>query len=1815
MRLSKRIAAWFLALALMVSHIPATGVPVYAADVGTTEPVETVAATEPTDSTEPVETVPTAEEIVNAAYALEVGTALEGTYTLTGMITAVNTAYNTQYENVTVTIVVGNMTDKPIQCYRLQGPGANVLGTGDTITVTGTLKNYNGTIEFDAGCTLDAYKKSETPGELLITPEEIVNAAYALEEGTALEKEYTLTGVITSVDTAYNADYGNITVTIVVENMTDKPIVCYRMVGNSVELLDIGDTITVTGSLKNHNGTVEFDTGCTLDVYVPAPPETVIASGTCGENLTWTLIKAGTLTVSGDGPMTNYYSASDTPWYSRRISVKSVVINQGVTTVGQNAFAKLPALTSVTLPNTLEVIDSDAFYKCTALQNIVIPDSVTKIDDRAFAECSSLKNVTLSKFLTYLGCQAFARTAIEAIEIPKSLEDCGTNGGYSYTFNGENYWIYGGPFYLCESLKTVTFETGTTRIADCLLDGCAYLETVTIPDTVTVIEDVAFRGCLRLTKAVIGSAVTEIGNSAFSNCVSLTDVIIPNSVTKIGDRAFEECSLLKNVTLSKFLTYLGYQAFAKTAIEAIEIPKSLEDCDYNGWYSYTFNDKDYAIYGGPFCLCENLRTVTFESGTTRIADNLLDGCAYLETITIPDTVTIIENAAFRGCLRLTKVVIGSAVTKIGNHAFETCASLTDVIIPSSVTSFDDYAFAYCESLKSMIIPDSVTGLGQYCFDGCTSLENVKLSGTRKVLSSYAFRNCTSLKTIDIPAVVTTIYDYTFAGCTALESIHFPEDSNLSKIGNYAFSGCTALKEMVLPEKTYSVGADALQGCIALEKVVIPQSVKTLGSYAFQGCEMLKDISIADYSITQIAEQTFKDCPAIEKITLPKGLTEIGYQAFMNNTGLVEIVIPESVTTIDSTAFSYPDRMVIVGKTGSYAEIFAKSGGFVFNNKDIPVEGLILLDGVELVTMDVGETYRALFELYPEDANDVITLTASNNNVTINGHDIYARYSGDTVITATTTSGLTYEFSVHIRSVKNIEILTLPTKTSYLMGENFDPAGMVVQVNYYDGSSKTVEDFTVSGFDSSAEGVNTVTVKWYSAAGNNYSDTFTVEIIDPTPKLTGIFVDTLPAKLAYALREKLDTTGMVVKGNYTDGSSREITGYTVSGFNALKKGWQTITVTYEGFTDTFTVSVDVILNTVAIVQLPTKTEYVLDESLETDGLQLELIYSDGTTKIITEGFTVSGFDSETAGEQTITVTYETFTATFTVSVSENVTEPTEPTEPEIQADVAYKMAMNNGNMLYFNGQTESESVTYRLATSTDVAAAINVYLEAVEGVDGGYRLYFMNGETKTYIRVYERTDGDAGSGKGSLELVTDVPAEYFTYDATVKTMIYTADADNAYYMGTYSTYTTFSISNTSYITGDKAANVDVSQYPARFYMVENETPEPTEPSTEATEPSTEATEPSTEATEPSTEATEPKETQPVETAEAQISFADVANRVSWSADQQVWQQNGITVTNEKSASTSDIIDSSNPVRFYKSSKLTIAAEDMVKIVVNCDDYKDYATALVDSIHATEGVTVTKDGTAVTIEFATAVNSFVIEALSGGQVRVDSISVVFVTETTEPTEPSTEPTEPETEPTEPEESIIDSGTCGENLTWTLDGEGVLTISGTGPMYVWDNDYTYSPWCQNDSIQSVVIESGVTTIGNTAFYYCTNLTSIIIPNSVTSIGSGAFYYCSSLQDVYYAGSAAQWSNISIDSENEDLLNATVHYGKVDEEIKPGDFNGDNEVKNDDVLALLWYSLFPEEYSRDVDGDLNHDDQITNADVVILLWYALFPEECPLP
>ena len=272
------------------------------------------------------------------------------------------------------------------------------------------------------------------------------------------------------------------------------------------------------------------------------------ASGTCGDNLTWTLDGDGTLTISGTGKMEDYYlSNNDTtaPWGENCSLIKSVVISDGVTRIGYYAFSGCSSLTSVTIPHGVTSIGGWAFSGCSSLTSVTIPDSVTSIEWGAFSGCSSLTSMTIPDSVTSIGAWAFSDcSSLTSVTIPHGVTSIGG-------------WAFSG----CSSLTSVTIPDSVTSIGSCAFDNCSSLTSVTIPDSVTSIGDYAFENCSSLTSVTIPDSVTSIGNSAFSGCSSLTSVTIPDSVTSISNYAFENCSSLMSVTILHGVRSIGERAF------------------------------------------------------------------------------------------------------------------------------------------------------------------------------------------------------------------------------------------------------------------------------------------------------------------------------------------------------------------------------------------------------------------------------------------------------------------------------------------------------------------------------------------------------------------------------------------------------------------------------------------------------------------------------------------------------------------------------------------------------------------------------------------------------------------------------------------------------------------------------------------------------------------------------------------------------------------------------------------------------------------------------------------------------------------------------------------------------------------------------------------------------------------------------------------------------------------------------------------------------------------------------------------------------
>ncbi|MBQ7637864.1 MAG: leucine-rich repeat protein [Clostridia bacterium] len=262
-----------------------------------------------------------------------------------------------------------------------------------------------------------------------------------------------------------------------------------------------------------------------LSVYsAPAFAAEIVESGTCNENLTWTLDSDGLLTISGSGELKNDFS-NGSPFLGKN-TIKTIVINNEVTSIGRFALCNCTSFTSVNIPDSVTSIGIRAFYGCTSLTNVNIPDSVTSIGSSAFNGCTSLKSVNIPDSVTSIGGSVFEKcTSLTSVNIPDSVTSLG-----------------GSAFFDCSSLISVKMPESVTSIGTFAFSGCTSLTSVNIPNRVTSIEYGDFWGCKSLKSVNIPDGVTSIGTVAFFDCTSLTSVNIPDSVTSIGDYAFRNCS-------------------------------------------------------------------------------------------------------------------------------------------------------------------------------------------------------------------------------------------------------------------------------------------------------------------------------------------------------------------------------------------------------------------------------------------------------------------------------------------------------------------------------------------------------------------------------------------------------------------------------------------------------------------------------------------------------------------------------------------------------------------------------------------------------------------------------------------------------------------------------------------------------------------------------------------------------------------------------------------------------------------------------------------------------------------------------------------------------------------------------------------------------------------------------------------------------------------------------------------------------------------------------------------------------------------------
>ena len=482
--------------------------------------------------------------------------------------------------------------------------------------------------------------------------------------------------------------------------------------------------------------------------------------------------------------------------------------------------------------------------------------------------------------------------------------------------------------------------------------------------TVTKIGTGAFRDCTGLTAVTLPNAMTSIGRNAFRDCTGLTTVTISNSVTSIGSYAFYGCTGLTEVTIPNAMTDIGGWAFTYcTGLQTVI------------WNAHNVQDIPLSKSGTPmppFLYCKNLTDFVFGDEVEHIPAYLCYNLTSLKNLVIGNSVTTIRSHAFKGCTGLTEVTIPNSVTSIGSYAFYGCTGLTEVTIPNAVTSIGSRAFSGCTGLTEVTIPNAVTYIGERAFEGCSGLTTVTIGNSVTTIEERAFTSCSGLTTVIWNARNAEYYnglsyDSPFSNCDRLTDFVFGEE--VEHIPALLCCELASLKNLVIGNSVTSIGISAFDGCSGLTEVIWNarnvQDFQDNSSRPFSGCDRLTDFVFGE-EVEHIPDYLCYQLTSLNTIVIPNSVTSIGTNAFSFCSGLKTVTIPNSVTNIGSSAFEDCTELKTVTIGNSVTDIGDEAFSSCFNLTEVSIPNSVTSIGDEafyfctdLKTVTIGNSVKSI----------------------------------------------------------------------------------------------------------------------------------------------------------------------------------------------------------------------------------------------------------------------------------------------------------------------------------------------------------------------------------------------------------------------------------------------------------------------------------------------------------------------------------------------------------------------------------------------------------------------------------------------------------------------------------------------------------------------------------------------------------------------------------------------------------------------------------------------------------------------------------------
>ena len=704
--------------------------------------------------------------------------------------------------------------------------------------------------------------------------------------------------------------------------------------------------------MQNYGGELQWE-----------PYYVFIAEGTCGENLFWKLDSRGRMRIWGTGEMKRY-NEGETPWFSYRNSIRSVVFEEGVETVSRFAFCNCIYLSEICLPESLISIGWSAFYG-TNIETLNLPANLRTLDADAFGYCLRLKSVTIpsgslqqEKYVTnypFRFCSSLQEIHFlgDALEKPKELVKYFSPSESDYIYlKVSMYYPTGNVTWtqelieknLHENITWVPVEENGNPRTDSLSwyfipeEGRFVVWGTGEMENYSASTPAPWHKYADAIKNVtISKGVTSVGNYAFYNCASLENAVLCENVQKVGSHAFDGCTALQKISFSGDAPVISENAFTRvTATGYYTDGNATWTSEKTKNYGGTITWHGGQIFGDSIFWSLN------DAGELRVwgIGEMPDGSNTtvwqyyapwyekrdsIRTLLIEEGITYISSMAFSGCENLKSVTIPSTLTELGRMAFVSCSAIDSIYISDLRAwcairlrcDMEDLYDRYDEYQISRIYEEAYPHIREYrIYYGIIYLNSVPLNEIEipegiEEIRPFAFTQCSATK-VTIPDSVQVIRDYAFNECPLLEKVDL--GSGVTELGLGAFSHCYNLKNISLPISLSTIGTSALASS-GLTTVTIPDSVVSIGSYAFW-CSDLTEIVIGA-GVQKIGEFAFSGCDDLKSIVVKEGNTAF----FADSRGVLydagqanlihcpeqlqgEYLIPETVTNIEDEAFTY-----------------------------------------------------------------------------------------------------------------------------------------------------------------------------------------------------------------------------------------------------------------------------------------------------------------------------------------------------------------------------------------------------------------------------------------------------------------------------------------------------------------------------------------------------------------------------------------------------------------------------------------------------------------------------------------------------------------------------------------------------------------------------------------------------------------------------------------------------------------------------------------------------------------------------------------------